>query len=111
MQPRPGQFRPAKINTLRDRRYVNYQGFFDVEYRLLPMCVLRMGTGTKPNRFMATLKGNIEPRNNSMNKILSRSAEFKLRQEGQIRYLAGGEVQVQDAVRVSDHGLDVHGVD
>jgi hypothetical protein len=91
--------------------YTNDDRFLEVKHDLFPMCVFRMGTGTKPHRLMTRFKPNIKPSDQRMNKIVPRSTKFKLRDKSEIRNSASGEINIEDAIGICDDGFKFDGID
>ena len=76
--------------------------FAKIEDRLLPVCIFGMGAGGEPNWFVAGGKVDVEPGDQSVNKVIPLATKAKGSREGEFSGCNCVEVDCENRTRVSN---------
>lgn len=90
---------------------LNGQNIAEIEYGLLPVCVLGMGASGEADGLVARGKVNIKPRNQCMDEIVASGDERVWSAEAQVRRVDRVEINREDWARIGDQSLHLDGID
>lgn len=83
----------------------------EIEDSLLPVGVLGVGASREADGLVAGGEVDIEPRDKSVDEVISLSSELKVSGESQVGGGAGVKIESENGGRVGDDGLEFDGID
>jgi hypothetical protein len=103
--------RSAVKNTTNLLALLDSKDFTEVEDGLLPVSVLGVWASGETDWLVASGEVNVEPRNKSMDKVISSAVEDEWGCESEVGNGAGVEVEGEDCGWVGNNSLDLNCVD